>query len=211
MVMKLNHRQKLIMIIFIVIVFAFIFYTNQLKRKKEIYILSESQQETVIEYQESQNETKTRKPTIIVHVEGEVIQPGVYELPEESRVFHAIEAAGGLKSTADRKQVNLAKKILDEEKIYIPTEEENLPNSSLDQVVSQATIVTTSVGSNGLDINKASKEELESLPGIGNTLAQRIIDYRSEKGGFQRIEELQNVSGIGEKKFSEIKDKITVK
>ncbi|KJF28208.1 hypothetical protein TZ02_05415 [Clostridium aceticum] len=219
MTFKLNDRQKLIIIIFIVIVLAFVSYTNHLKSKKEIYILSESRQQTVVEYERDEEEQKkeinekikVENNTIIVHVEGAVAQPGVYELPQEARVFNAIEAAGGLKNTADRREINLAKKISDEEKIYIPVEGESFSNVSLNQQMLSTPSISSNVSSTGININTATKEELETLPGVGSVLAQRIIDHRNEKGFFQSIEELQSVSGIGEKKYSDIKDKITIR
>ncbi|SDK57088.1 helix-hairpin-helix domain-containing protein [Natronincola ferrireducens] len=200
-----SSRQKNIVIVFIAIILVGVSYKNYIKDKKEIYILSETNYEDNLSLQEKVIDTRISKKIIMVHVEGEVVNPGIYQLDEESRVYNAVEAAGGLKDTANRKQINLAKKIQDEEFIYIPGEEEEYENSSV-----KPNNLPSNIG--GLiNINNADKTELESLTGIGTTLAERIIAYRNEKGIFTTIEEIQNVSGIGEKKFNDIKEKITVK
>jgi len=142
---------------------------------------------------------------IIVHVEGQVELPGVYELPQESRVMNAIEAAGGLTAGADRSQVNLAKKINDEEQIYIPKEGE----IRLETQGQTGANNGASPGGKLVNINQASKEELTTLPGVGPALAERILAYRRDHGSFKGIEDIMQVSGIGEKKFEALKEYIT--
>ncbi|NLM04627.1 MAG: DNA-binding protein [Clostridiales bacterium] len=179
-----------------------------MKEKQEKYILNDINYEIEEVNQEDliAKDVNTNPSYIVVHVEGEVVRPGLYELSGDSRVYDAVEAAGGLKSTAARKSINLAKKISDEEFIYIPSEDEkDFPiqtinnNQSIDNI--QGII----------NINTADKNQLQNLPGIGPALSERIIDYREQNGLFKTIEDIQNVSGIGEKKFNDIKDKITVK
>ena len=145
---------------------------------------------------------------IVVHIEGEVANPGVYELNKDTRVFDAIEAAGGLLKDADRKRINLAKKIADEEYIYIPNKnEENIESQYRNNLlIPTGTIQNTNL----ININRANIMELKELPGIGDVLAGRIIEYRDEKGKFKSIEELKSVSGIGDKKFDDIKDRVTI-
>lgn len=145
---------------------------------------------------------------IVVHVEGEVVSPGVYELKEDSRVHDAILAAGGLLETADRKKINLAKKVIDEEFVYIPNENDE---DSLSQTITLGT--TGSINNNDglVDINLANLAELKTLSGIGDVLGGRIIEYREKNGEFQSVDDLKNVSGIGDKKFSDIKDKVKVR
>lgn len=143
--------------------------------------------------------------TIMVHISGEVYRPGLVILKEGDRVIDAVNAAGGLKKEADLDRINLAKKLVDEEKIYIPKKgEENFVSDSQENVIE-----FTNDSINKIDINNASLNELMELPGIGKVLAGRIIEYRT-KNRFNDIEEIKNVSGIGEKKFEAIKDLITV-
>jgi len=139
-----------------------------------------------------------------VYIVGAVLSPGVYFLPQGSRVAEALEAAGGPTEEADLARVNLAKRVYDEEQIYVPRlGEENPP-------------LPLSVGSSGgqargkININTATAAELETLPGIGPVLGQRIIDYREANGPFAAIEDIKSVRGIGEVTFEEIRESIFV-
>lgn len=145
---------------------------------------------------------------IVIYITGAVKQPGVYELSEGDRVKDAIEAAGGTLPEADLVNVNLAQKVRDEDKIYIPEigELDNL-SESYDHTMP----VISSSDSDKIDINSAGLAELDQLPGIGPATAQKIIDYREQNGPFKTIEELKNISGIGDKKFEDLKDKITAR
>jgi len=149
-------------------------------------------------------EVKVEK--VVVHVCGAVRAPGVYELESNERVVKAIEMAGGATEEAKLDALNLAAKLVDGQKIYVPREGETPP-----VVVSSASGGSNSTVSAGLiNLNAATLEELDTLPGIGPVLAQRIIDYREAHKGFTSVSELQEVSGIGPKKFADIKDKVTV-
>lgn len=148
---------------------------------------------------------------LIIHVAGAVQQPGVYSLPLDSRVQDALKAAGGTLPDADLQTINLAAFLKDGDRIAISTIE---PTES---VAERTDIpVTANPGSQAplpgviVDINSASQEELESLPGIGPVTAQKIIAYRQSQGPFTSIEDIQNVSGIGPVTFERIKDRITV-
>ncbi len=148
---------------------------------------------------------------IYVHVVGEVKNPGVYEMSLGDRVFHAIDKAGGATEDADLTSINLAEKLKDGEKIIVYSKE--MLNSNVDvseKTASENQKMYFKSQSNLININTASREELETLPGIGEVLSQRIIDYRRTNGYFKSIEEIKEVSGIGEKKFEAIKDLITV-
>ena len=146
--------------------------------------------------------------SIYVYVCGAVVRPGVYELPASSRAVDAVEAAGGFCDGADEAFVNLAAQLSDGIKLLIPTIEETArsadsPNlSSFDSETASANDL--------VNINTASKEELKTLPGIGDGIAGRIIEYREESGGFKTTEDIMQVRGIKEKLFSKIKDHITV-
>ncbi len=129
-------------------------------------------------------------PEISVYVEGEVVNPGVYVLAQGALVSDAIEAAGGFTAEADQSSANLAATLRDDEQIHI-YKPGDVPQK--------------------IDINTAEPWLLESLPGIGETLAQRIVDYRIAHGDFQSIEDLKNVPDIGPAVFDKVKDRITVR
>lgn len=130
-----------------------------------------------------------------VYVCGEVACPGVYELTAGSRVKDAIVLAGGLSSEADPAAVNQAQKLKDQDKIVIPAK--NTPSGS-------------SAGSGLMNINSATKEQLLTLPGIGEAKAAAIVSYRESHGGFKNIEELQKIEGIKSGVFNKIKDSVSV-
>lgn len=145
------------------------------------------------------------RPGYFVHICGQVKEPGVYELPEGSRVFEAVEAAGGFTRDAAGEYLNLAEKITDGMKImvYDREEAEALKKTGPDGAVE--------TGAGGLvNINTAGKEELMTLSGIGESKAEDIIRYREESGGFRTIEEIMKVPGIKNAGFQKIKDRITV-
>ena len=147
---------------------------------------------------------------IMVHISGEVYKPGIVEIDLGKRLIDAIKLAGGLKKEADLDRINLAKKLIDEEKIYIPKVGEEL-NSDILFLVESKDENTNKSNSNGkININKCSQVELESLPGLGPVLAMRIIEYR-DLNAFTTIEDLKQVSGIGDKKYEALKNLITVK
>jgi competence protein ComEA len=148
------------------------------------------------------------KAPIVVQVDGAVPRPGVYELPEGSRVQDAVTAAGGLLAEADSAGINLAARLEDGQQLNIPYGREfpAPPEEPAFAVAGTAAPSSTEL----ININTASAEELDSLPGIGPTTAQKIIDYRTQHGIFQRIEDIMNVSGIGPATFDRIKDLITV-
>ncbi|MBU5440005.1 helix-hairpin-helix domain-containing protein [Tissierella sp. MSJ-40] len=143
---------------------------------------------------------------IMVHISGEVYNPGIVELTLGSRVADAVDLAGGLKKHADLDRINLAKKLVDEEKIFIPKIGEDI-NKEID---SEHYENSNSTVESKVNINTCTKEELMSLPGIGEVTASKIIEYR-DNNIFRSIDDIKNVSGIGEKKFEGIKEMITVK
>ncbi len=140
--------------------------------------------------------------TIYVYICGAVKNPGVYELPMESRLFQAIEAAGGLLENADERSVNQAQILTDGQEIIVYELGEEIPSS--DNAVSDTS------GNGKININTADKDALMELPGIGESRADEIINYRNEHGRFDSIEDIMNISGIKEKMFEKIKDYIEV-
>ncbi len=138
--------------------------------------------------------------TLMVDVAGAVVNPGVYSLPLNARVFEAIKAAGGLKSGADASDVNQARILKDGEQIYIYPASVSAPSSA-----------TKVVRKNGpIMINRATVKEFESLDGIGPVLAGRIVAFRKENGPFSTIEDLLKVPGIGSNTFAKFKEKLRV-
>lgn len=155
----------------------------------------------------------TKEP-IAVHIIGAVPRPGLYEFAEGSRVQDAIDAAGGLLTSANVDSVNLAALLEDGQQLDIPykagTDSSN--ENSDDALVLPGATEKTAASETGQDlvnINTASAEELDNLPGIGPTIAQRIVEYREANGSFQTIDDLMNVSGIGPSTFENIKELIS--
>ena len=158
---------------------------------------------------ESIDENKSQQSEDIkVHINGQINREGVYEVKEGDRLDDLIKQAGGLSPDADSNSLNLAMKLEDQMKIYIPNKNEILNENSTntDQLVSKP----DSISENGkININTASKEELMTLPNIGDKRAQALIEYRDTKK-FETIEEIKNVTGIGEKFYQAMQDLITV-
>lgn len=159
------------------------------------------------------------KAPLLVHVTGAVASPGVYEFPEGSRVRDAIEAAGGYLPEADTSNLNLAARISDGDQIIVgslPTFSSTPGNSSAiikgNQAESKNEISSDEKSESNtlININSAKREELETLPGIGPVLAQRIIDYRQNNGSFDTIDEITQVSGIGSATLEKLREHITV-
>lgn len=147
---------------------------------------------------------ETQQPkTIQIYITGQVTRPGVYSLPAEERLVAAIEQAGGCTSQADLTRINLAAKVIDEGMYYIPAIGEEI---ALNLPITPSNGETESVKVN---LNLADQAQLETLTGIGPVKALKIIEYRDQHGGFQSIEEIMNVTGIGEKTFENIKEQIT--
>ncbi|MBI4927159.1 MAG: helix-hairpin-helix domain-containing protein [Anaerolineae bacterium] len=137
---------------------------------------------------------------ILIHIDGAVANPGVYELPVDSRVQDAVKAAGGVNEDANLAGTNLVASLRDGMKIHIPSNSEPAPPMSVDDGQDQSGV--------RININTASVEDLMKLPGIGETRAKDIINFRNEHNGFKSIEELMNVPGIGESTFNNIKQMV---
>ncbi len=156
-------------------------------------------------------ESEAPPSQIVVHVSGAVKNPDtVYSLPEGSRVMDAVAAAGGAADKADLSQLNLAKLLTDGEKIRVPLEGEILEEEEAPPEAAPAAGEGKKEQNPLTNINLATTIELQELPGIGKVYAERIVEYREANGQFQTIEDIMNVSGIGESTFAKIKDRITV-
>lgn len=142
-----------------------------------------------------------------VHISGEINNPGVYEIRDEQRLEDLIKEAGGLTNEADDRNLNLAQRLEDQMKIYIPNiNEENLLENT-DR--NQEALPVSNTDSSLVNINTANKDELMSLPNIGDKRADAIIEYRKTQK-FEKIKDIKNVTGIGEKYYEALKDLITV-
>ena len=223
-ILNLTKKQKIILAIIISIIllitFAYI-YKNiySVDESSEIIINNDMQIENnLVQNEENQENNLKEEEKVVVHVIGEVNNPGVVTLKEGARIIDAINKAGGKTEEADLSKINLAYVIEDGTQIYIPRINENLNEIELmTQDAGSSTIISNSETDNEenskevkVNINTANKEKLETLPGIGETTAQKIIDYRESNGKFNSIEDIKNVSGIGDAKFNSLKDKITV-
>ena len=225
-ILNLSKKQKIILSIVISIIFVLVLiyvYQNLYEEDTEIILTNEenvldAETNEIVDSNEeisSQNNRESEE-TVVVHVIGEVNNPGVVTLPEGSRIIDAINMAGGKTEEADLSKINLAYIVEDGTQIYIPRINEDLNQVNLisDGAGVGVVITDSNVEENEVDskvnINTASKEKLETLPGVGETTAQKIIDYREANGKFKTIEDIKNVSGIGDAKYESLKDKITV-
>ena len=154
-----------------------------------------------VENNQSVNELVQVNKTLVIDVAGKVKNPDVYELPQGSRVFDAIDAAGGVAKGGDSSGVNMARLLEDGEQIYI----EGSSGSG-------RSISSRSSGTRGgkVNLNRANLAELDGLPGVGPVLAARIVEWRSKNGNFKSVDELRRVSGIGDAKFNELKEVVVV-
>ena len=149
------------------------------------------------------NEPATPTPaTINVYVSGAVENPDVYPLPLNSIVKDAVAAAGGATDEADLDRINLASRLADQQQVYVPRKGEVAPPPTDGSA--------PDVSAEMININTASVEELDKLPGIGPSIAKAIIDYRTTSGPFKQIEDINEVKGIGDALYAKIKDQITV-
>ncbi len=220
---NLKDNKVIIVIISIIIsIFLCVFFYTRSNLENEYTELDNYnmlQNETNIE-QEQEDISK-----IYIHVTGAVKNEGVVEIKEGSRIADAVEAANGFSENADISQINLAYQLEDGQKIYIPRINDEKVNG--EEKVLQKEYVTDEAGDDiiiedetsnikskeneKININTADQSDLEEIPGVGEATAQKIIEYRKLNGKFKTIEDIKNVSGIGDSKFENMKEKICVK
>lgn len=217
------HNKKLkifgIVVLFIVLGFVYLMWWQKSRMPQDMIWIDEipiavENQEIITDKSENSGNieetgsmfladdgSKTTKAVIYVYVCGFVKEPAVYELTEGSRVFQAVEMAGGVSEDGNVQYLNMAGILMDGERIYVPSNEE--AESLAEENVSG------NAKEHGLvNINMASKEQLMSLPGIGESKADAIIQYREQNGGFASIEDIMQIPGIKNAAFSKIKDLI---
>ena len=215
---KLNKKVLIIIIILCGIIWGLFKYFISNKSYEELENINE---ELAINNQISNttNEADSSdKEKIVVHITGAVCNEGVYELDENSRIADVIKMAGGLKEDVDLKQINLAYMLEDGMKINIPSKDDKTTDNNIenDETYITKEDVTSSNNTNlnnkisKININTATQEELETLPGIGPSIATKIINFRKENGKFKKIVDIKNVNGIGESKFNKIKEFIKI-
>lgn len=205
---NLSTKQKILLYTIVAIIILFIvYYVYNKQENQDLTITNEI--DSNIEAESSLQEINM----IIVHITGAINKQGIVELKQGSRIADAIEKAGGSLETADLDKVNLAYVLEDGQKVYIP---------KIGDEIEVFEYITEGSGNNviiddedkrddtQININKASQTELELLPGIGPSIALKIIEYREENGKFDNIEDIKNVTGIGDSKYNNIKDKICV-
>lgn len=212
------NRKKLIFVVIIVIVVygTYFFFLREDNYVENINSLN------VYENLESNvfNNEDKKKDKIVVYIVGAIENEGLYELEENSRIADVIELAGGLTKEADISDINLAVLLEDGVKIVVPRIGENNKNENnvnlqsaeeVNDFKSSSYINKDSKSTqNKININIATQNELETLPGIGSSTAIKIINYRKENGKFKNIDEIKKVKGIGESKYNKIKDLIKV-
>lgn len=167
--------------------------------------------------QNTTNSIDSNENLIVVHITGAVKTPGIVRLAEGSRIETAIEAAGGLTEDADISRVNLAYVLDDGIKLRIPSlsaddfQDDDIFDESSGENVIEDNNSDTSSSNQSVNINKATEAELQTLPGIGPSLASKIVQYREQNGKFSSIEDIKSVNGIGDSKYNNIKDLICTK
>ena len=227
-------QRKIVIIIGILVIILIGWKIYDSKNFEEVYsdeILTSNSKDSVKENSQRNEKGKNEdeeEAMMAVHVTGEVKNPGVVKVKEGSRIQDIIEKAGGLTENADITEVNLAFVVEDGMKVRIPSnddeinkensEKREIEETNRNEYITQDSGKGVIVSDEGIDtsssivnINTASQTELEELPGIGPSISSRIVEYRNEKGKFKSIEDIKNVTGIGDSKFEKIRDLIKVK
>ena len=210
----IKRKKNLVIVIGVTIIVAIYWICNMFTSTQDI-----TEQEDMLKIVENTNENSISNEDsdiIVVHIIGGVKNPGIVKLEENSRIEDAIEAAGGLTEDSDISDVNLAYVLEDGIKIRIPIidDKKDEDNSYITEDSGEGVIMednSDSSLSSLVNINKATQTELETLPGIGPSLASRIIEYRENNGKFSKKEDIKSVTGIGDSKYAKIEEFISVK
>lgn len=206
-VIKLLNKYK-VLFIFILLTVASLAYSMTFREKEAITIIEQTYDEEAV--LEEEKVIPLEKPMVVaekipVFICGEVKTPGVYEIEPESLVQDVLVKAGGFTEEANKEAINLAKAVTAHEKIYIPKVGEEI-----DKVVDSYDNIKRENESRQTNINTADSIELEKLPGIGEVKAGQIVAYRRDNGLFKSLDELKNVSGIGDKTYEALLEHITI-
>ncbi|EEL59314.2 Sporulation inhibitor A [Bacillus cereus Rock4-18] len=183
--------------IIVTVLFLFFWKTNQ--HTERSVIATDVQAKDVEKKSKPKILDAKEQKKILIDMKGAVVKEGVYEMKEGDRFKDAVEKAGGFLPEADIKKVNLAQIVQDQMILYVPNKNEQVQD-----------VATSSKGEGKVQINAASKEQLEKITGIGSRKAESILKYREEHGPFQKIEDLLEIDGIGVKSLEKIKDQIII-
>ena len=198
---EIIKKYKPIIICLIILTIIITIY-KYIKNDKDIINISNTYKEANTDIEEKNTSKYDNNEKIVVHIDGQVVNKGVYTIENSYRLNDLVNLAGGLTQQADITRINLAKKLNDGEKIYIyAVGEEKKVNEESDGEEEDS--------NEKVNINTANKNKLKTLPGIGDATADKIISYREKNGKFKSIEEIQKVNGIGSSKFNNIKDLIS--
>lgn len=214
--LNLSKKQLIILVaiggVIIFVIGYYLYTTTSNESYEQLDIISEEK-----DSQNKENVENEQEEMIVVHIAGEVKKPGIVKIKEGARIADIIEEAGGLTEKANITNINLAYIIEDGQKITIPSKNQKVEAKQEEyiQTENEQGIINEEQGISNknqvLNINRATKEELQTLQGIGESTAEKIITYRKENGNFKQIEDIKNVPGIGDAKYENIKDKISVK
>lgn len=214
--LKINKKIILLLSLIFLITICILYVNIKNKNKNEFLNDFNEESTDVTEYNklglEQQNNANKVIDYIYVHIIGEIKSPGLIKLKDGARIVDAIDAAGGITENADLNKVNLAFILNDGCKLRIPKvgeENETIVSMGDDYNVVQEGINVASGGK--ININTATQAQLETVTGIGPSTAAKIIEYRKQNGKFSKIDDIKNISGIGEEKFNNIKNQITIK
>lgn len=229
-----QKKNFIIIIVIIAISSVFLIKNNKFIEKNDSYVVSGAESEKSnlenndtekndnnqgdfskienIEDVKTVDKTENMNKKISIYISGAVNSPGVVELKSNERLMEGVKLCDGLTDEADTNRINLAMKVKDEGHYIIPKEGEEIALNDLNENVENNNNDNNSGEgeSKKININSASKEELDSLPGVGEVTAQKILDYRDENKEFKSIDEIKNVKGIGENKFNDLKDYICI-
>lgn len=215
--MEFTTKQKIIIISIIIVLIIVGIYVYNIRFSEDI---NENTNENQLNTSFVENilEKDDKNKEIIVHITGAVKKNGIVKLKDGARIYDAIEMAGGSTDDADLSKINLAYVLEDGQKVYIPKIGEiNQENAEEEYITfeygNNKNIIQdyNKGGNEKVNINTANQTELETLPGIGTATAEKIIDYRNKNGKFSSVEDIQNVKGIGNAKYENIKESICVK
>ncbi len=196
---KIKRGLKIVLIVALIIIFVKVMNTDFFSTSDDGITVQKAYDSSTKDSLNDESDEDTEY--IYTHITGEIKKPGVYKMKAGTRMDDLVKEAGGLTDDADINQINLSEKLVDEERIIVPSKS----GSSEEGITSAAIDAKTKK----ININKASLSELMTLPGIGEKTAQKFIDYREQKK-FKKIEDVMNIEGIGENKFKNIKEYISV-
>ncbi|MPQ42473.1 helix-hairpin-helix domain-containing protein [Clostridium tarantellae] len=207
----MKKREKIIGSVALLVILAIFLCIGYINTRPERLTEADMEKmfiDTKPKSEEKSKEDSNSKNSITVEIKGEVNKPDVYIVEEEFRIYQLIELAGGVTLEADINSINRASTLTDGQCVIIG----NINNETQNNIASVNTMNNVeSISGGKVNINSASKDELMTLTGVGESKAQAIISYREKSGAFKKVEDLQNVDGIGEKTVEKLKDSITVK